>query len=268
MAIKTAKELAAACVDVAKNYKTLYVKGCFGAPLTEANKRRWIEREHYNYNNKQKRKDMINAATPDTFGFDCVNFIKALLWGWKGDSGHVYGGVTYQSNGVFDIGADEMFMECKEISADFSSIQVGEAVWMKGHIGVYIGDGLVAECSSKWENKVQITAVDNMGKTDGYNSRTWEKHGKLPYVSYETDKKTVAIELPVLKKGAKGDEVKALQALLVGYGYKMENNGKVYSIDGSFGTATLNAVKKYQADNGLTPDGSVGRKTWTKLLGV
>lgn len=80
--------------------------------------------------------------------------------------------------------------------------------------------------------------------------------------------KTIDLELPVLKKGAKGDEVKALQALLIGYGYKMENNGKTYGADGSFGTATENAVKKYQADHGLEADGSVGRKTWTKLLGV
>ena len=80
--------------------------------------------------------------------------------------------------------------------------------------------------------------------------------------------KTIDLELPVLKKGAKGDEVKALQALLIGYGYKMENNGKTYGVDGSFGTATENAVKKYQAANGLEVDASVGRKTWTKLLGV
>lgn len=31
--IKAAKELAAACVDVSTNYKTLYVMGCFGAPM-------------------------------------------------------------------------------------------------------------------------------------------------------------------------------------------------------------------------------------------
>ena len=268
MAIKTGKDLAAACIDVAKNYKTLYVKGCFGAPMTAPNKRRWIELEHYSYNNKENRKRMIEAASYDTFGFDCVCFIKALLWGWKGDVDHIYGGVTYQSNGVLDMTTDEMIAACKDVTTDFSEIQPGEVVYMKDHIGVYIGDGLVAECSPKWENKVQITACENIGKKEGYNGRTWISHGKLPYVSYEAEKKTVAIDLPVLKKGAKGDDVKALQALLIGYGYKFENNGKVYGIDGSFGTATLNTVKKYQADNGLTPDGSVGRKTWTKLLGV
>lgn len=32
--IMTAAELAAKARDVAENYKTLYVRGCFGAPLT------------------------------------------------------------------------------------------------------------------------------------------------------------------------------------------------------------------------------------------
>lgn len=31
-------ELVAKVVDIAKHYKTLYVMGCFGAPLTDTNK--------------------------------------------------------------------------------------------------------------------------------------------------------------------------------------------------------------------------------------
>jgi peptidoglycan hydrolase-like protein with peptidoglycan-binding domain len=78
----------------------------------------------------------------------------------------------------------------------------------------------------------------------------------------------VEVKVSVLKKGAKGEQVKALQALLIGYGYKMENNGKTYGVDGSFGTATENAVLAYQRKNNLEDDGSVGPKTWSKLLGV
>ena len=78
----------------------------------------------------------------------------------------------------------------------------------------------------------------------------------------------VDVKVSVLKKGAKGEQVKALQALLIGYGYKMENNGKTYGADGSFGTATEKAVKKFQKDKGISVDGSVGSATWGKLLGV
>ena len=84
-----------------------------------------------------------------------------------------------------------------------------------------------------------------------------------PYLDsdYPAKVKTVNLELPVLKRGAKGDSVKALQALLNGYGYAID-------VDGSFGGATEAAVKQYQQDHDLTADGSVGRKTWTALLGL
>ena len=76
------------------------------------------------------------------------------------------------------------------------------------------------------------------------------------------------VEVRVLKKGAKGEDVKAMQLLLIGYGYKMTNNGKTYCADGSFGAATENAVKAFQKAEGLSDDGSCGPKTWNKLLGV
>jgi hypothetical protein len=186
MAIKTAKELAAACKDVAKNYKTLYIMGCFGAPMTAKNKARYTK--NHSYNKQAFRAKEINEASADTFGFDCVCLIKGLLWGWNGDTSNTYGGASYLSCDVPDIGADSMIKRCKDVSFDFSNIQVGEAVWMPGHIGVYVGDGLAVECTPIWKDGVQITAVANIGRKEGYNAREWEKHGKLPYVTYEEEK--------------------------------------------------------------------------------
>ena len=79
-----------------------------------------------------------------------------------------------------------IFDKCSGKTTDFSKIEVGEAVWRQGHIGVYIGDGLAVECTPAWKNCVQITAVANIGNKSVYNSRRWTKHGKLPYVTYET----------------------------------------------------------------------------------
>ena len=59
----------------------------------------------------------------------------------------------------------------------------------------------------------------------------------------------------VLRKGSKGALVKKLQAAL--------NVGA----DGDFGQGTENALKKWQARNGLTADGVAGPKTLAKLLG-
>lgn len=185
--IMTATEFVKKVKNVAENYKTLYVMGCFGAPMTAANKKRYIE--HHSYNQQTTRTKMINAATTDTFGFDCVNLIKGILWGWTGDKTKSYGGAKYAVNGVPDTNADGMIKLCKDVTTDFSKIEIGEALWCKGHIGVYIGDGLAVECTPAWQNKVQITAVKNIGTKTGYNARIWTKHGKLPYIDYSANKK-------------------------------------------------------------------------------
>lgn len=174
-------ELADKLINIANNYKTLYVMGCFGAPLTAANKTRYCA--NHAYNKKAERRQMIMSASESTFGFDCVNVIKAVLWGWCGDKSKSYGGAKYASNGVPDISANGMISKCTGISTDFSNIEVGEAVWMPDHIGVYIGNGLAVECTPAWKNGVQITSC-NCAKP-GYNRRNWVKHGRMPYVTYE-----------------------------------------------------------------------------------
>lgn len=181
--VMKASEFVKRLKDVATNCKTLYVMGCFGAPLTAANKERYCK--NHEYNQRAARTKMIRAASEDTFGFDCVCLIKGILWGWNGDKGRNYGGATYAANGVPDIGADSMIKVCSGVTTDFSNIEVGEAVWCSGHIGVYIGDGLAVECTPAWKNRVQITAVGNIGAKSGYNTRKWTKHGKLPYIEYD-----------------------------------------------------------------------------------
>ena len=88
----------------------------------------------------------------------------------------------------------------------------------------------------------------------------------VPKYDAETTKKegVCTVEIKVLKKGAKGNTVKALQTLLIGYGYPCGS----YGADGDFGTATENALKAYQKAMGLSVDGSCGPKTWAKLLGT
>lgn len=75
----------------------------------------------------------------------------------------------------------------------------------------------------------------------------------------------VSITLPILCKGSRGDAVKALQVLLNGYGFT-DASEKVLVTDGSFGPATLYALKAYQTANKLDVDGFCGKQTWTSLL--
>lgn len=201
-----ASEFVSKVIDIAKNHKTLYVMGCFGSPMTTANKARYTQ--NHSYNKAADRVAMISAASADTFGFDCVNLIKGVLWGWCGDKNKTYGGAGYAVNGVPDIGADSMIGKCTDASASgWDKLDPGEVVWTSGHIGVYIGDGLAVECTPKWKNCVQITAVANIGKKTGYNARTWKKHGHLPYVTYDTT--TTTVTEPEVITPAAVTEVKA-----------------------------------------------------------
>ena len=175
--IKTAKQLVAACLDVVGNYKSIYALSCFGAPMNAKNKARYAKAD-------PKRAEAIYAATEDTFGFDCVGFIKALFWGWKGDASQVYGGAVYKSNGIPDIGTDQLIQICTEVSADFSTIVPGELVWLQGHVGIYVGDGMAAEATFEPVSGVQLQCVLPIGVKEGMPATGWVKHGKLPWVSY------------------------------------------------------------------------------------
>ena len=158
MAVMKASEFVKKLKDVAQNYKTLYVMGCFGAPLNGSNVTRYCT--NHSYNKDATRTAMIKAAanqSPPVFGFDCVCLIKGVLWGWNGNASKTYGGASYAVNGVPDIGADTMITKCSGVTTDFSKIEVGEAVWCSGHIGVYVGDGLAVECTPRWENDVQTS---------------------------------------------------------------------------------------------------------------
>ena len=66
---------------------------------------------------------------------------------------------------------------------------------------------------------------------------------------------------PTIRRGSKGEYVTLLQSKLVLRGYDIGPAG----VDGDFGRGTEAAVKAFQQDNGLTPDGICGPKTWAML---
>lgn len=80
----------------------------------------------------------------------------------------------------------------------------------------------------------------------------------------------VELQLEVLEQGAIGGHVKAAQILLLGRLTGTERLELAMSggADGEFGKGTRRAVEAYQARNGLTADGIIGRNTWNSLLGI
>ena len=98
------------------------------------------------------------------------------------------------------------------------------------------------------------------GTIRGYAKPKYAQPSSATLSPGTTKTETVQVSVPVLKQGAKGSPVKKLQILLNGLGH---NCG---TVDGSFGPATLSAVKSFQKAVGITVDGSVGKITWGKLL--
>lgn len=189
-----ASELVQKLTDIATKYKTVYMWGVFGSPVTEAIIKEKAT-QYPDWYNSSKVAQLRTYIGKNTYGFDCVNLMKGVLWGWDGNPNAYYGGAKYASNGVPDVSADGMINLCKDVkTTDFDKMLVGEGLWMPGHWGVYIGNGLAVECTPIWKNGAQITAVGNIGTKSGYNTRRWTKHGKVPYVLYEEPKVDVEVE--------------------------------------------------------------------------
>ena len=267
------KEFADKLKDVAINYNTVYANGMFGQPITQ-NIINQKAKQLPNWYTSKRKESLQSYIGKGYFGFDCICLIKGILWGWNGNINDVNGGAKYASNNVADSTVDGTLNLCTEVSENFNSLMVGEYLWTDGHCGIYVGEGLCVECTTRWENCVQITAVYNIAEQAGYNGRFWKKHGKLPYIEYEYLEdngeagndaeagRNTSISLLILEKGKyRGDsQIKTLQRLLKDLGYYKKE------IDGSFGGGTFNAVKLFQSDRKIAADGIVGYDTWTQLL--
>ena len=82
------------------------------------------------------------------------------------------------------------------------------------------------------------------------------------YLNLEKKEKTVTVTFPVLSYGRKNDAaVKVMQALLKGFGYKVNPTG-------NFGESTKDAVMAAQEDFGLPVTGKMDEATWGALLSV
>ena len=107
---------------------------------------------------------------------DCIGLIKSYAW-YDPESNEIAAG----TNGFKDCGANSIWNNVTE-SGDISAMPdiPGLAVWMDGHIGVYIGNGEVIEAQGTNEGVVKTKL----------RSRTWKKWLMIPHIKYEAEEKT------------------------------------------------------------------------------
>lgn len=112
--------------------------------------------------------------------------------------------------------------------------------------------GVVANGGCVAEKKYSLT-----------NSRIYG-YGRPAYDADAPQQTRFSLSMALLRRGSKGESVRALQILLMGNDFPC---GK-WGADGDFGNATETALKAYQRQNNLTPDGIAGALTWSALLGI
>jgi len=130
----------------------------------------------------------------------------------------------------------------KEIQEDL--IELGYSVGKYGADGSYGPSTKSAILKFQKDNKLSIDGIA------GTNTRA-----KIEELLEKAKKKSY------YNRGDKGEEIKNLQSNLIELGY---NLGK-YKDDGSYGPATVNAVKKFQKENKLKQDGIAGKNTLNKI---
>lgn len=115
----------------------------------------------------------------------------------------------------------------------------------------YGGKGL-----SPHDHHVHVSVQpDTLDQTQDWAVRIAGEPGEV-----STSTPTLTETRPVLKTGASGEAVRALQQLLNSGGFPCE-------VDGGFGPNTESAVKRFQEARGLSVDGKVGPATWLALGG-
>ena len=196
---------------------------------------------------------------------DCVGLMKGYAWTNAGEGViESIGKETplfkrdYKSHEMPDKSANGMFSYVKSQGLDWGNIDTlpeipGLGLHMDGHVGVYIGNGEAIE-----ERGFNYGCVKTKLK-----DRKWLHWFKIPSIIYAENATIPAVDIlgnGLLKKGTKGNAVKALQINL----NKLLNCG--LNVDGDFGKLTEAAVKQFQTDSKLKVDGIYGEQTHTALM--
>ena len=148
----------------------------------------------------------------------------------------------------------------------FFKYNLNDTSYTADHTGIVVRvtDKLIETIEGNSGNEVKRKAYQRNDKTIvGYGHPRYDAE---PKKEAKPVAKECAITLPVLRKGSTGEAVKTLQRLLRQLQYVNLDGKTLIIADGSFGSNTEAAVKRYQQKHLNGVDGIVGINTWNKLL--
>lgn len=126
---------------------------------------------------------------------DCLNTIKALLNGYDVNVTKV-GYYQRDLSNTGDVSEPVLLSQCTEISSDFDNIPKASLLYMKGHVGSFVGltkrngkEYNVIECTKSFGGGVVYSWVDTDGTRrtckNGAKNGKWVSHGLMTrYISY------------------------------------------------------------------------------------
>lgn len=167
------------------------------------------------------------------------------------------------------------FAKVKGVSVSDEAMQVDFAVreLKTGYAGLWsflCTTSDIEEAASRICKEYERPAVNNISVRAAAALKFYKElagETKQPTTSHPEEVEDVKVN--TLKKGDTGAQVKALQALLIGYGGEPAKLVRdAGGVDGSFGPGTEKAVLAYKKTRGLTGGSDVGPTTWSHLLGT
>lgn len=127
------------------------------------------------------------------------------------------------------------------------------------HVGIVesVKDGRITVIEGNYEKSVKRRVIP-------VTYKCIRGFGVPAYDTAPKKREEFEMKVKLLKPGCKGEDVRAVQILLMGRGYSCGNGGA----DGVFGNDTHSAVCAYQRAKTLEVDGIVGEQTLARLLGA
>lgn len=235
---------------------------------------KWAE-EQYEKKNRYKSGGIGRYDADGTRQFDCCGLFKCFMWHDYSTNNARYYGKTQK-----DLSCEGLLAEAKEKGPISTIPEIpGVLVYMKGHMGIYIGNGKVIESTvAKFDGKkgrIYKTYFKGDGKNCDGKRATWTKWYKSPNLTYENEVKPAepTPEQPkkdnflgargYIKLGDKGDNVDKISKFM----YKTFPAYTPKSALGNYyGPNIQKSIKEFQKRTGLEPDGCVGPLTLKMLV--